>query len=135
MEALVKELVEANIGKVRENEPLAKHTTMKIGGPADVLVEPDSVDHLKVTMDIIKKHGVKWRAIGRGSNLLVSDKGIEGVVIKLGAGLDDLTVDGETVTVGGDTLASSLQQLLQNKVCLDWSFQVEFLDLWEALFI
>ncbi len=47
MEALVKELVEANIGKVRENEPLAKHTTMKIGGPADVLVEPDSVDHLK----------------------------------------------------------------------------------------
>ena len=78
---------------------------------------------------------MKWRAIGRGSNLLVSDKGIEGVVIKLGAGLDDLTVDGETVTVGGDTLASSLQQLLQNKVCLDWSFQVEFLDLWEALFI
>ena len=54
MEALVKELVEANIGKVRENEPLAKHTTMKIGGPADVLVEPDSVDHLKVTMDMIK---------------------------------------------------------------------------------
>ena len=101
MEALVKELVEANIGKVRENEPLAKHTTMKIGGPADVLVEPDSVDHLKVTMDIIKKHGVKWRAIGRGSNLLVSDKGIEGVVIKLGAGLDDLRVDGETITVGG----------------------------------
>ncbi|TYR82636.1 UDP-N-acetylmuramate dehydrogenase [Priestia megaterium] len=101
MEALAKELVEAKIGKVRENEPLAKHTTMKIGGPADILVEPSSVEDLKLTMDIIRKHGVKWRAIGRGSNLLVSDKGIEGVVIKLGAGLDELKIDGEMVTVGG----------------------------------
>jgi len=101
MEALVKELMELNIGRVRENEPLSKHTTMKIGGPADVLLEPSSVENLKVAMDIIRKHNVKWRAIGRGSNLLVSDKGIEGVVIKLGAGLDDLQIDGERVTVGG----------------------------------
>ncbi|MCG3056153.1 FAD-binding protein, partial [Escherichia coli] len=85
----------------RENEPLSKHTTMKIGGPADVLLEPSSVENLKIAMDIIRKHNVKWRAIGRGSNLLVSDKGIEGVVIKLGAGLDDLQIDGERVTVGG----------------------------------
>lgn len=101
MEALVKELMELNIGRVRENEPLSKHTTMKIGGPADVLLEPSSVENLKIAMDIIRKHNVKWRAIGRGSNLLVSDKGIEGVVIKLGAGLDDLQIDGERVTVGG----------------------------------
>ncbi|WHX78186.1 UDP-N-acetylmuramate dehydrogenase [Priestia flexa] len=101
MEALVKELMELNIGRVRENEPLSKHTTMKIGGPADVLLEPSSVENLKIAMDIIRKYNVKWRAIGRGSNLLVSDKGIEGVVIKLGAGLDDLQIDGERVTVGG----------------------------------
>lgn len=48
MEALVKELMELNIGRVRENEPLSKHTTMKIGGPADVLLEPSSVENLKI---------------------------------------------------------------------------------------
>jgi UDP-N-acetylmuramate dehydrogenase len=101
MEVLEKELLQANVGKVLRNEPLANHTTMKIGGPADLFVEPNSLDNLKKAMSIITEHGAKWRAIGRGSNLLVSDKGIEGVVIKLGSGLDQLEVDGETVTVGG----------------------------------
>ena len=69
------------------NEPLANHTTMKIGGPADLLVEPSSIENLEKTMKVIKEHHLPWRAMGRGSNLLVSDKGIEGVVIKLGKGL------------------------------------------------
>ncbi|WP_199425999.1 UDP-N-acetylmuramate dehydrogenase [Thermaerobacillus caldiproteolyticus] len=101
MKPLVAELLEANIGKVKEQEPLANHTTMKVGGPADIFVEPDSIESLKKTMEIIQKHQVSWRAIGRGSNLLVSDEGIEGVVIKLGEGLDELKVEGEEVTVGG----------------------------------
>jgi UDP-N-acetylmuramate dehydrogenase len=101
MKAMVNELLNANVGKVKEMEPLANYTTMKVGGPADVLIEPDSVESLKKAMAIIKKHEVPWRAIGRGSNLLVSDEGVEGVVIKIGEGLDELHVDGETVTVGG----------------------------------
>ncbi len=101
VQSLVKELLEANVGKVKEQEPLANHTTMRIGGPADVFVEPNSIESLKKVMSIIQKHKVNWRTIGRGSNLLVSDEGIEGVVIKLGEGLDELTVDGAEVTVGG----------------------------------
>jgi UDP-N-acetylmuramate dehydrogenase len=101
MKAMVNELLSANVGKVKEMEPLSNHTTIKVGGPADVLIEPDSVESLKKTMEIIKKHEAPWRAIGRGSNLLVSDEGVEGVVIKIGEGLDELHVDGETVTVGG----------------------------------
>ncbi|PDM40255.1 MULTISPECIES: UDP-N-acetylmuramate dehydrogenase [unclassified Geobacillus] len=101
MKAMVNELLSANVGKVKEMEPLSNHTTIKVGGPADVLIEPDSVESLKKAMAIIKKHEVPWRAIGRGSNLLVSDEGVEGVVIKIGEGLDELHVDGETVTVGG----------------------------------
>jgi UDP-N-acetylmuramate dehydrogenase len=101
MKAMVNELLSAHIGKVKEMEPLSNHTTIKVGGPADVLIEPDSVESLKKTMEIIKKHEAPWRAIGRGSNLLVSDEGVEGVVIKIGEGLDELHVDGETVTVGG----------------------------------
>jgi UDP-N-acetylmuramate dehydrogenase len=101
MKAMVNELLSAHVGKVKEMEPLSNHTTIKVGGPADVLIEPDSVESLKKTMEIIKKHEAPWRAIGRGSNLLVSDEGVEGVVIKIGEGLDELHVDGETVTVGG----------------------------------
>ncbi|MBD1379934.1 UDP-N-acetylmuramate dehydrogenase [Metabacillus arenae] len=100
MEKLIQELRSANIGKVSENEMLSSHTTIKIGGPADVFVEPKDMAGLEKTLSTVKSHGVKWRAIGRGSNLLVSDEGIEGVVIKLGAGLDHLEMDGNTLTVG-----------------------------------
>lgn len=47
MEAIVSELQTLNIGKVKQNEPLLNHTTIKIGGPADLFVEPSSIDNLK----------------------------------------------------------------------------------------
>jgi UDP-N-acetylmuramate dehydrogenase len=101
MEKILLKLQEAEVGKVVENEPLAKHTTIKIGGPAEIFVEPSSIEDLKKTMDTVTESGVPWRAIGRGSNLLVGDSGIKGVVIKLGKGLDHLDVDGDTITAGG----------------------------------
>jgi UDP-N-acetylmuramate dehydrogenase len=101
MNVFLSELQSSNIGKVKENEPLAHHTTMKIGGPAEIFIEPSSVENLQKTMLLIRKNNVKWRAIGRGSNLLVSDLGIEGAVIKLGSGLDHIELDGQEVKVGG----------------------------------
>nr|MDH3154674.1 UDP-N-acetylmuramate dehydrogenase [Bacillus licheniformis] len=101
MDKVIQELKELEVGKVLENEPLSNHTTIKIGGPADVLVIPKDIQAVKDTMKVVKKHGVKWTAIGRGSNLLVLDEGIRGVVIKLGQGLDHMEIDGEQVTVGG----------------------------------
>ena len=113
MENLKNELLEAQVGKVLENEPLANHTTMKIGGPADLLIVPKDIDSVKTIMDQIKHHA-DWTVIGRGSNLLVLDKGIRGVVLKLGAGLDHLTVNDEEITVGGGysvvRLATSLSK-------------------------
>ncbi|MFS0643574.1 UDP-N-acetylmuramate dehydrogenase [Siminovitchia sp. 179-K 8D1 HS] len=97
---VLEELHASKVGKIKENEPLANHTTIKVGGPADIFVEPDSIDHLLKTMEIVTKHKMPWRVIGRGSNLLVSDGGIEGVVIKLGKGLDHLEVNGTEVRAG-----------------------------------
>lgn len=54
MENLKNELLEAQVGKVLENEPLANHTTMKIGGPADLLIVPKDIDAVKTIMDQIK---------------------------------------------------------------------------------
>lgn len=97
---ILEELEAEKVGKVREKEPLANHTTIKVGGPAQIFIEPDSVENLVKTMEIIMRHQVAWRVIGRGSNLLVCDEGIEGAVVKLGKGLDHLQIDGTEVTVG-----------------------------------
>jgi UDP-N-acetylmuramate dehydrogenase len=115
MEQLASKLKEANVGKVLMGESLANHTTMKIGGPADLLVEPSSVEGLETTIKYIKEFGVSWRAIGRGSNLLVSDKGIEGVVIKLGEGLDSLEIHDTEITVGGGYPLIKLATVLSRK--------------------
>ncbi|NPC92475.1 UDP-N-acetylmuramate dehydrogenase [Bacillus sp. WMMC1349] len=101
MDKVIQELKELEVGKVLEKEPLANHTTIKIGGPADILVIPKNIQAIRDTMKVIKKHHVKWTAIGRGSNLLVLDEGIRGVVIKLGTGIDHIEIDGETVRAGG----------------------------------
>lgn len=115
MDEIVAELEALNIGKVKRNELLAGHTTIKIGGPADLFIEPSSVENLKTVMNVINKHHLNWRAIGRGSNLLVSDKGIDGVVIKLGSGMDHLEINGTEVTAGGGHSLVSLSTLISRK--------------------
>ncbi|MGF6951219.1 UDP-N-acetylmuramate dehydrogenase [Neobacillus sp. B4I6] len=115
MDAIITELQNSNIGKVKISEPLVNHTTIKIGGPADLFIEPSSVENLKQVMGLVKKHSLNWRAIGRGSNLLVSDKGIEGAVIKLGSGVDGLKINGSEITVGGGHSLISLATLISKK--------------------
>ncbi|MDQ0198502.1 UDP-N-acetylmuramate dehydrogenase [Neobacillus ginsengisoli] len=115
MDGIIKELQDLKIGKVKKNEPLAYHTTIKIGGPADIFIEPSSVDNLKKVMKVVRNHNLQWRAIGRGSNLLVSDKGIEGVVIKLGTGLDQMAINDKELTVGGGHSLVSLATIISKK--------------------
>ncbi|WP_242282237.1 UDP-N-acetylmuramate dehydrogenase [Bacillus cereus group sp. BfR-BA-01346] len=115
MEQLVNELIEANVGRVLVDEPLARYTTMKIGGPADILIVPKRVAGIEKTLQLVKKYKTKWTVIGRGSNLLVSDLGIEGVVIRLGEGLDHLEVEKHRVRVGGGYPLIKLSTLLSRQ--------------------
>jgi UDP-N-acetylmuramate dehydrogenase len=115
MDGLLTEIQDLNIGKVKEYELLSLHTTMKIGGPADLFIEPSSLENIQKVMSFIKERQLPWRAIGRGSNLLVSDMGIEGVVIKLSSGLDHLTINDSTITVGGGHSIVSLSTLISKK--------------------
>jgi UDP-N-acetylmuramate dehydrogenase len=71
------------VGTVYFNEPMSKHTTWKVGGPADVFVIPTKIEHIQRLMNICTDHALPWYVIGRGSNLLVRDGGIRGIVIKL----------------------------------------------------
>ncbi|GAB6469390.1 UDP-N-acetylmuramate dehydrogenase [Bacillus cereus] len=115
MEQLVNELIEANVGRVLVDESLARYTTMKIGGPADILIVPKHVAGIEKTLQLVKKYKTKWTVIGRGSNLLVSDLGIEGVVIRLGEGLDHLEVEKHRVRVGGGYPLIKLSTLLSRQ--------------------
>ena len=91
-----------------ENEPMSRHTTFRTGGTADLILLPSSPAELRETLAALRGEGVKPFILGNGSNLLVSDKGIRGVVVKLGEGLDKITADGETVTCGAGALLTRL---------------------------
>jgi UDP-N-acetylmuramate dehydrogenase len=67
--------------KVKENVSLAPYTSARIGGPADVLITADSADELARAIKLLQKHEVDYLLLGGGSNVLVSDKGVRGVVV------------------------------------------------------
>jgi len=96
VEATYARLVATVGGPVRRTEPLARHTSFRIGGPADVLVQPTSPDGLAAVVRAARATGQPLTVLGAGSNLLVGDGGIRGVVVKLGAGFRhvDWTADG-----------------------------------------
>lgn len=94
-------------------EPMSRHTTFKIGGNADVLVRVKSVEQLKLVTQSAQKFDLPYFVIGKGSNLLVSDDGIEGVVISLEA-LNEIKINGNTVACGAGaslmTLCTTVQK-------------------------
>jgi UDP-N-acetylmuramate dehydrogenase len=84
-------------GTVRFDEPLARYTTYRIGGPAAAVVLAASVEDVATAVTFAGEAGTRWLAIGLGSNLLVADDGFDGIAIRLGKGLDRLesNIDGE----------------------------------------
>ena len=80
------------------NEPMSKHTSFCIGGAADVFITPQSVDEIRLALCICRDHGIPVTVVGNGTNMLVSDLGIEGVVLHLGKGFDKITVENGVIT-------------------------------------
>ena len=89
------------------DEPMKKHTTFRIGGPADIYVEP-SVTSMVPLIALLREKNVPFMVIGNGSNLLVADDGIEGVVISFGKNASDIRVEGDTLTVEAGAMLSSV---------------------------
>lgn len=100
MDKLVDLLSEAGVLTVARDEPMANHTTWKIGGPADWFIAVRDREQLLATIRILQSQQVPWTVIGRGSNTLVTDAGIRGAVIKLEADFQELRFDGCHVHVG-----------------------------------
>ena len=81
-------------------EPMTKHTSFHIGGPADLMAQPQSEAELRMLLVKAAEAAVPVTLVGNGSNLLVRDKGIRGLVIKLGNMLRDIEIDGKVLTFG-----------------------------------
>ena len=86
---------------IRRDEPMAKHVTLRVGGPADVYVEPASEADLAAVLKFCGEHGAKFFILGRGSNLLVRDGGFRGVVICLSQPeFSKIEIEGERLRCG-----------------------------------
>ena len=90
------------------NESMKNHTSFKIGGPAEVFLEVNTSEELLKVADYCKKEGVNFFVIGNGSNLLVSDEGVEGVIIHLSGKLAGARVEGDIVRAGAGLSLAAL---------------------------
>src|SRR5688572_15497148 len=87
---------------VRANEPLASHTWFKLGGPAQFFAEPNTADELAVLIRRAREEGIRTRLLGGGSNVLVREQGVPGLVICLSApAFSNISVQKDTVSAGG----------------------------------
>ena len=82
---------------IKVDEPMKKHISFKVGGPADFLVKPKTEEELRNVVEFAKKENVPFIVIGNGSNLLVKDGGIRGIVIELSDNFNNYEIDGNII--------------------------------------
>ena len=93
---------------VKLQEPMSKHTTFRIGGPADFYLCPHSTKEVQQAVQICKEENLPYFILGNGSNLLVSDKGYRGVIIQLWKNFSDISVKGCCITAKAGALLSKV---------------------------
>ncbi|HEX2951240.1 MAG TPA: UDP-N-acetylmuramate dehydrogenase [Armatimonadota bacterium] len=100
LDELARELTAKISGTVQRNEPMASHTTFRVGGPADLFLRPQDEADLSLMLSLLYQASVPVCVIGNGSNLLVADKGIRGAVIRLTPNFATLIREGDTIIAG-----------------------------------
>lgn len=95
------------------DEPMSRHTSFRIGGPADLLVSPKSEEGIRCAVQAAREAGLPLTILGNGSNVLVRDEGIRGVVLCIGNGFSEVQVDGSCVVAQAGALLSVLSNEAQ----------------------
>lgn len=103
-------LAGAIAGVVRSDEALSRHTTFRIGGAADLLVECATVADLALATTVLAEESVPWTLLGRGSNVLASDQGYRGAIIVLGRDFKKHVLDGIHLRAGAGVVLAALVQ-------------------------
>jgi UDP-N-acetylmuramate dehydrogenase len=111
-----KNVLEGIHAAVRSDELLSGHTTFRIGGPAALFAEPEDLDVLRALVREASGKGIPVRVIGSGSNILVSDRGVQALVVKLSSPFfTKVRFDGDTVHAGAGTLVAQLMRLARER--------------------
>jgi len=102
----IKEIIEEN--RIYVDEPMKKHTTFRVGGPADYFVVPRTKEEVKELISVCKEFDMPYYVLGNGSNLLVGDKGYRGVIIQVYKEMNQIQVEGENIKVQAGALLSRI---------------------------
>ena len=107
MQKLIEALREAAGAQcILEQESMKKHTTFRIGGPADIFAVPDTIEKAAKIIGICREQKVPFYVIGNGSNLLVSDQGYRGVVVQVYKNLSAIEIEGDIITAQAGAMLS-----------------------------
>ena len=104
------------------DETMSRHTSFKIGGPADIVTLPRSEEDIKHILRVCKEENTACYIMGNGSNLLVRDKGIRGVVLKLAENYNHVIIENDTVWAQGGILLSNLSKIIMGKCLKGFEF-------------
>lgn len=94
--------------QVLRDEPMQKHTTFRVGGPADYFVMPETIEQVQKVVKLCKEEEIPYYIVGNGSNLLVSDKGYRGVIIQIGKRFGQIEVKENQITAQAGALLSAV---------------------------
>ncbi len=108
--------------KVRIDEPMNRHTTFRIGGPADYFLLPSTAEEVKGILEICKEKEIPYFILGNGSNLLVSDEGYRGAVIQLYRNYGEITVGPRTIRASAGVLLSQIAAAAKNASLAGFEF-------------
>lgn len=97
--------------QIHSEESMKNHTTFRIGGPAEWFVTPDRKEQVRELLKMAQNEGMDFYVVGNGSNLLVGDNGIRGLVVQIGRSFSGIVIEGEELHVkAGDSLAKIAQE-------------------------
>lgn len=109
---------------IKKDEIMAKHTSFKVGGPADILINVKTYEELKFILKYVKENEIPLTVIGNGSNLLVKDKGIRGITIRLD--FNEIKIEEKDnkviIDVGAGVKLGMLAAILQKKEISGFEF-------------
>lgn len=95
---------------IKINEPMSRHTTFRVGGDARVLLSPSTIDELTAIIELLKRDQIKYIVIGNGSNIIISDDGYDGVIIKT-SNLNSIKVDNNIIEANCGALLPSVSKI------------------------
>ena len=104
------------------DEPMKKHTTFRVGGPADYYALPETYNELKGLVEYCRNTNLPYYVIGNGSNLLVGDKGFRGLIIQISKNMSDISVEGNTVRACAGALLSKVASVILQKELTGFEF-------------